>query len=171
MTNRRAFMLSAAVAFGASHAGRAQQPDAAQRQRIVKIALPAFNAESDDAADLARQVTALITDDLRGAGRLTLIDSAALPAVAVDSVPPFAAWRALEVDALVIGGIKTAADGRLRAQFRLWDIVEGQALLGAQYFTKPDEWRQLGHVVAGTVYERLVGEARDFETQHNERRG
>jgi TolB protein len=176
VTSRRGLVFSAtALLAGAtlawSGAGMAQQPSAAPRQRIVKIALPEFNAESGDAADLARQVTALIVDDLRGAGHLTLIDSAGLPAVAVDSVPPFAAWRALGVEGLVVGGIRTVADGRLRAEFRVWDVAAGLMLVGQQYFTVPDHWQQLAHVIAGSVYERLIGEARDFEAHHDERRG
>jgi TolB protein len=167
VTNRRAFMLGAATALGASHTGWAQQPDAAPRQRVVKIALPQFNAESGDVADLAREITALITDDLRSAGGLTLIDSAAPPTTAVDSVPPFDTWRAQGVEALIIGGIKTATDGRLRAQFRLWDVAAGMPLAGQQYFTLPERWQQLAHVIASAVYERLVGEARDFETQRD----
>jgi TolB protein len=173
-TCRRGLIFSAATLLGGavitlSGVSLAQQ--GTPRQRIVKIALPEFNAESGDAADLARQVTALIVDDLRGAGHLTLIDSAGLPAVAVDSVPPFAAWRALGVEGLVVGGIRTVADGRLRAQFRLWDVTAGLTLRGAQYFTVPDHWQQLAHVIAGAVYEQLFGEERDFEAHHDERRG
>jgi TolB protein len=175
-TCRREFVFGAAALFGgaviaSSGISFAQQPNTAPRQRIVKIALPEFDAESGDAADLARQITALITDDLRGAGHLSLIDSSNVPETAVDTVPPFSPRRALGVEGLVVGGIKTTDGGRLRAEFRLWDITAGQQLLGQQYSTLPERWRQLAHVIAGTIYERLVGEARNFETEHDERRG
>jgi TolB protein len=158
-------MLGAAAILSASRVSRAQQAGGAQR--ITKLALPEFNAASGEDADLARQVTGLVSDDLRGSGRFTVIDASPPPTVEIDSVPRFDAWRILGVDSLVIGGLATVADGRLRCGFRLWDIAAGLQLHGAQYFTTPDHWRQLAHVIAGTVYERLVGEARDFEVQRD----
>jgi TolB protein len=162
--SRRTFLVGAAVLLTASAASRAEPITDAPHQRTVKIALTDFISASSDAADLAHQITQTITDDLRSTGRFALIDRAAEPAIDLDRVPQFGVWRSLGTESLVVGRVKTIPDGRLRIEFRLWDIGAGQQMAGAQYFTMPEHWRQAGHVIAGAVYERLVGEARDFET-------
>jgi TolB protein len=150
-----------AATVAASHTSRAEQPAGAPRQRSLKIALPDFNAASSDVADVAQRITRIVTDDLRSSGNFTLIDDDAMPAIDIDGRPQFDAWRALDVEVLVNGGVKAATGGRLSTQFRLWDIAAGLPLSAAQYFTAPERWRQVGHVIAGTIYQHL-GEARDF---------
>jgi TolB protein len=166
-TSRRAVLSGAVAVLTASRASRAEQATNAPRQRVTKIALPDFTAASDDATDLARQITQTITDDLRSTGRFTLIDTTGQPTLDTDHVPQFDAWRTLGAECLVIGRIKMMPDGRLRAEFRIWDIAAGLQLSGAQYFTAPEQWRRVGHVIAGTVYERLVGEEHDFESRRD----
>ena len=50
-------------------------------------------------------------------------------------MPRFADWRAINAQALVTGRITRQSDGRLKAEFRLWDVFAGQQLDGQQYFT------------------------------------
>ncbi len=57
------------------------------------------------------------------------------------------------------------SDGRLKAEFRLWDVFAGQQLAGQQYFTTPDNWRRIGHIISDAVYERLTGEKGYFDTR------
>ena len=39
----------------------------------------------------------------------------------------------INAQALVTGRVSQEADGRLRAEFRLWDTFAGQQLIGEQY--------------------------------------
>ena len=55
--------------------------------------------------------------------------------------------------------------GRLKVEFRLWDVSSGQQLTGQQYFTTPDNWRRIAHIVSDQVYERLTGEKGYFDTR------
>ena len=64
-----------------------------------------------------------------------------------DNVPRFPDWRAINAQALVTGRITRQGDGRLKAEFRLWDVFAGQQLDGKQYFTTPDNWRRIAHKV------------------------
>src|SRR6202047_2998734 len=43
----------------------------------------------------------------------------------------------------------TQGDGRVKAEFRLWDVFAGQQLHGQQYTTTPDNWRRIA--LAGMV--------------------
>ena len=67
--------------------------------------------------------------------------------------------------ALITGRVTRQADGRLKVEFRLWDVTSGQQLTGQQYFTTPDNWRRISHIVSDQVYERLTGEKGYFDTR------
>ncbi len=135
-------------------------------RRALAIALPDFRAASSELADVAQQIPRLAADDLKSSGSFTPIDPPAGGDVDVDAVPQFDAWRSLSAEFLIIGRVKAAGE-RLQSEFRFWDVVAGQMLIGAQYFSQPDEWRSVGHVISATVYERLLGVKRDFEAHRD----
>ena len=45
----------------------------------------------------------------------------------IDALPRFADWRAINAQALVTGRLTRQTDGRLKAEFRLWDVFSGAA--------------------------------------------
>jgi len=65
----------------------------------------------------------------------------------------------------VIGGVEQLADGRLRTEFRLWDVFGGDQVAGQQFFTSPENWRRVAHIIADAIYERLTGERGYFDTR------
>jgi TolB protein len=155
----------AAAEIPASRTGWALIRDPGVR-RALAIALPDFGATSSELSDTAQQIPRLVDDDLKSSGSFTPLDPTAGGSVDVDAVPQFGAWRSLSAEFLIIGRVKAAGE-RLQSEFRLWDVAAGQLLIGAQYFSQPDEWRRVGHVIAATVYERLLGVKRDFETHRD----
>jgi TolB protein len=79
-------------------------------------------------------------------------------------LPRFADWRAINAQALVTGRV-TQADGRLKVEFRLWDVFAGQQLRGEQYNTTADNWRRISHIISDAVYERITGEKGYFDSR------
>ena len=56
-------------------------------------------------------------------------------------------------------------DGRLRVDFRLWDVYGESQMLGLQYFTQPANWRRIAHMISDAIYQRITGEKGYFDTR------
>jgi TolB protein len=135
--------------------------DAARSAEPLLIAVPEILPGTPDEAEIARDMTQVVIDDLRQSGRFTLIDPAAGKISNVDAVPDFATWRALGVRALVTGRVGHEQQ-RLRTEFRLWDVEAGQHLFGELHFAAAEEWRKVGHVISDSILEHLTGERGHF---------
>jgi TolB protein len=133
----------------------------------MAIALPDFVGGTPADAEIARSITQIIAADLQRSGLFAPIDPAAYieKIVNSDAMPRFQDWRAINAQALVTGRITRQSDGRLKAEFRLWDVFAGQQLTGQQYAATPDVWRRIAHMTADSVYERLTGEKGYFDTR------
>jgi TolB protein len=133
----------------------------------MPIAIPEFIAGSPGDVEMARTVTQVITSDLGRSGLFAPIDPAAyIERIAnFDAVPRFADWRAINAQALVVGRVARQGDGRLRAEFRLWDVLGGQPQDGKQYQATPDNIRRIGHIISDQIYERLTGEKGYFDSR------
>ncbi|MBN8955301.1 MAG: Tol-Pal system protein TolB [Rhizobiales bacterium] len=133
----------------------------------VPIALPDFVGGTPADSNVARNVTQIITSNLRRSGLFNPIDPAAYieKIVNIDAVPKFPDWRAINAQGLVTGRITKQSDGRLKAEFRLWDVFAGNQLAGQQYFTTAENWRRIAHIISDAIYERLTGEKGYFDTR------
>ncbi len=133
----------------------------------VPIAVTDFLAGSPGDAETARGVSQIITGNLRRSGLFAPIDPAAfIEKIAnTDVAPRFADWRAINAQALVTGRVTRQPDGRLKAEFRLWDVLGGGQQAGQQYFTTPDNYRRIAHIISDAIYERLTGEKGYFDSR------
>jgi TolB protein len=133
----------------------------------ISIALPDFLAGSPAEAETARGVTAVITGNLQRSGLFAPINPAAFieKITNSDAVPRFDDWRTINAQALVTGRLTRQPDGRLRAEFRLWDVFAGQQLDGKQYFSTQDNWRRIAHIISDAIYERLTGDKGYFDSR------
>src|SRR3989440_963207 len=173
LLNRRA-LLTGAAANAAMLAAAARRAEAALRLDVTQgnvqplpIALPDFVGASPGDVEGARGVTQVVTANLKRSGVFAPIDPAAYieKVTNIDAVPRFDDWRVINAQALVTGRLTRQGDGRLKAEFRLWDVFAGQQISGQQYFTTPDNWRRIAHIISDAIYERLTGEKGYFDTR------
>ncbi len=126
----------------------------------MPIAIADFAGDAQGA-----QVAGVITNNLTRSGIFSPLERARHPEQpGFDAAPNFAAWQAAGAQALVTGRISRDG-GRLKAEFRLWDISAGQQSVGQQYVTDPGAWRRVGHLISDAVYSKVTGEKGFFDTR------
>lgn len=134
----------------------------------MPIAVPSFVAETQDALQLAEQVSRVVAGDLVGTGLFREIPrDAHISRVSSFGAPvQFADWKAINAQALVTGAVSQDAGGRVTVKFRVWDVFVGQEMgQGMQFSSTADGWRRLAHKVADQVYARLTGEQPYFDSR------
>ena len=83
----------------------------------------------------------------------------------INQIPRYADWRAVGAEALVVGRTRRMPDGRVGADFKLYDTVLGKPLDGQGLAAAPQSWRRLGHIISDRVYEKMTLEKGYFDTQ------
>ena len=158
----------AAATLGVGTAGARLSIDVTQGNiQPIPIALPDFVGGTSADGEVARNVTQVIAANLKRSGLFEPIDPAAyIERVSdIDVMPRFADWRTINAQALVTGRITRQSDGRLRSDFRLWDVASAEQLTGSQYFTSPEIWRRVAHIISDAIYQRLTGEMGYFDSR------
>jgi TolB protein len=130
----------------------------------IPIAIPEFAGEDQR---FATELANVLAGDLERSGLFQPLnrDSFIQRQPDINATPRLSDWRAINAQALVVGRAGRGGDGRLVAEFRLWDVLSGRQLAGQRLAVNAGEWRRLAHLVADQVYERLTGEKGYFDTQ------
>jgi len=128
----------------------------------LPIAIPDFIGDPSGA-----QIAGVVRADLDRSGLFKVLDPKSFVEQVKDinTVPNFGNWRVINAQALVTGQVQQQADGRLRLDFRLWDVAGGSQMVGLQYYTTPDNWRRIAHLVSDAIYQRVTGEKGYFDTR------
>ncbi|MYZ48128.1 Tol-Pal system beta propeller repeat protein TolB [Propylenella binzhouense] len=161
-------VLAAAAALAATPAAAQLKVDITRGNvQPMPIAIPPFVGAAGSVDELSRNVSGVITADLKRSGLFAPLDPAGFvdPVVPPSAMPNFVNWRPLNAQALVSGAVTAMPDGRLMAEYRLWDIFSGQQLTGQQFYASPNSWRRIAHIIADSIYERLTGEKGYFDTR------
>ena len=165
----RAMLTAAVLAVGLSAAAilpaRALVEIDVNKGNIEPLPIAITDFLASDA--MGAEITGIIAADLKRSGLFAPIDKGAFieKISNPDAAPRFEDWKVINAQALVTGRVTQESDGRLRAEFRLWDTFAGQQLIGEQFFANKANTRRVAHIIADAIYERLTGEKGYFDTR------
>ena len=173
MLRQRGFGLAAvAAAVGFLVSGAGAQADV--RIDITRgyveplpVAITDFQGEQATETDVGRDISGVVSADLERSGLFKPIDPKAFiqDAASLQVQPRFGDWRVINAQALVSGVVAVQPDGRLRVEFRLWDVFAETQMTGLAYFTQRDNWRRVAHIISDAIYKRITGEEGYFDTR------
>jgi TolB protein len=133
----------------------------------LPVAIPDFVAAAPGDEAAGQNIAKVVRADLNRSGLFNPLDPKSFidKVTNINVVPSFANWRIITAQGLVTGSVATQPDGRLRVDFRLWDVYGESQMLGLQYFTQPANWRRIAHMMSDAIYQRITGEKGYFDTR------
>jgi TolB protein len=133
----------------------------------LPIAIPDFIGATPDAASMGADVANVVRADLERSGLFRPLPQASfIENITSINVPPrFGDWRIIQAQGLVTGQATVQPDGRLRVDFRLWDIFGEVQMVGLQFTATQENWRRIAHLVSDAIYQRITGETGYFDTR------
>ena len=170
MNRIRAFLLVALLALCAAIApARAELVIDITRGNMkpMPIAIPEFSGASAPEIQVGRDIARVVSADLERSGLFAPIDPRAFIQTpdSLQTSVRFPDWQQINAEALVPGKVEITPDGRLRVEYRLWDIFSEAQLTGQAFTATPQGWRRVAHLIADSIYKRLTGEEGYFDTQ------
>lgn len=134
----------------------------------LPIAITSFAGAGGREAEVGAQISQVISADLERSGLFRPLDSKGFlqtPDQLRAGEPRYPDWKAIGAQALVAGNTSATGDGRMKVDFRLWDVAAGQYMQGLSYSATTDSWRRIAHIIADAIYKRLTGEEGYFDTR------
>jgi TolB protein len=134
----------------------------------MPIAVSPFFGAQPQESRIGQDVTTVIASNLERSGLFKPIDSKAYiqtPAALKSQPPRFPDWRAINAQVLIHGNSELMPDGRMRTEFRLWDVFGESQMEGRVYTTAQQNWRRVAHIISDAIYKRITGEDGYFDTR------
>ena len=133
----------------------------------MPIAIPDFIPSNQDVNDTAKNITKVISDDLKNSGLFEILNQNGFiqKFSSIEQRPNFNDWQAINAQALIQGAVENLKDGKIKVSFRLWDVFASSQMEGKVMTTKSDNWRRIAHIIADAVYKRITGENGYFDTR------
>ncbi len=126
----------------------------------IPIAVTAFQGEG------GAQVSSVITNNFRRSVFITPLDPAKFIEKAPSpEAPQMDQWKVINAQFVLTGRTGRGADGKLKTEFRLFDVSTGQQVAGQQYVTDANNARRVAHLVSDAVFTRITGEKGWFDSR------
>ena len=132
----------------------------------MPIAIVPFSGAGEQ-AKAGTDISSVVSADLERSGLFRPLDPKSFIQTAeqIRLQPRYQDWKLINAQALVTGNVEMQADGRLKVEFRLFDVYAEQQMTGLAYFTIPNNWRRVAHIIADAIYKRITGEDGYFDTR------
>ena len=125
----------------------------------IPIVIAGFSNE----ATASQKVTDIIKADLARTGMFRLIGTDAIIGESADI--DYKKWLAQGADALVVGTVVKAPDGKIDVRYRLFDLGKSSQLSALSMVAPASMTRLMAHKIADDIYEKLTGHQGIFATR------
>ena len=130
--------------------------------RPITIAVTSFGGDPGEGNKLSN----IVTNDFKRSTFLQPTDPSSFPAGNTDpESPDLSAWKSTNAQFVLTGRVSKGGDGKVNAEFRLWDISAGAQVAGQQYGTSAANSRRIAHIIADAVFTRVTGEKGFFDSR------
>ncbi|MCC6533274.1 MAG: Tol-Pal system protein TolB [Burkholderiales bacterium] len=131
-------------------------------ERQIPVAIAPLAGE----AGLEQRISEIVAADLARSGLFRMIDPGGITPMPVEpGEVRYGDWSARGAEALVIGAVTPAANGRFELRFRLMDVLKQSQLAGFSYSISNAQVRNTAHRIADIIYEKLLGVPGAFATR------
>ena len=133
----------------------------------LRVALVPFFGDSEKEIRFGANLAGVVRADLTRSGLFKLISEEAYiqTGESLNIQPRFGDWKNIKAELLINGQVTQQPDGRLRVEFRLWDVYAEQQMTGVAYIAIAENWRRIAHIIADSVFKRATGEKGYFDTR------
>lgn len=133
----------------------------------LPIAVADFGGENAALSKMGADIAKVIEDDLASSGLFRPITKAAFinRTDSIEKSPTFKDWQAIKAQGLILGRVIAESGGKVKAEFRLWDVFSQVEMEKQAFSTTSDNWRRVAHMIADLIYKRLTGEDGYFDTR------
>ena len=117
-------------------------------------------------ADGGLDVAQVIQRDLESSGRFKAMartDMVFTPTTAAEVDAP--GWKQQRVDYVAVGRVSALADGQVRIDAELVNVLTGQRVFGPYFIVQPANLRNAAHRIADALYEKIIGVKGAFATR------
>ena len=158
-------VLLAVSGFGAGAKAQTEIDITGGRVDPLPIAIAPFLA-GGGAEEAATTIAGVITNNLGRSGYFAPLDPQTFieQVSSFEQMPSFASWRQIQAKALVTGQAFIEG-GKMRVEFRLWDVNTQQQLAAQQFTTSPRNARRIGHLISDIIYKAMTGIDGYFDTR------
>lgn len=108
-------------------------------------------------------ITQTIHNDLQRSGLFNLLPTDGYYDYDENSQPNYKTWKSKNADALAVGSVSDAGNGKYIARYRLHDVPQESVLSGLE--VSANQIRTAGHKIADDIYEKLTGQKGVFSTR------
>ena len=125
----------------------------------LHVDIKSENFEGIKIKELGENISKIIENNFKSTGLFNPLKKEAFvqkPDIA-HLKPRFEDWRLIKAQALVTGKL-LVKDGKLKVEFRLWDLAAAKEMAALAFTTTPSNWRRVAHIISDKIYERLTGE-------------
>ena len=161
-TRRQASLLLASAPLAQPAFAQSQYLDIRRGNNFQPIPIAVTNFAGDGGA----QITQIVTNNFRRSVFLQPLDPATFVEKASNpEAPQMDQWKMVNAQFVVTGRAGRSPDGRMKTEFRLWDVTTGQQVAGQQYVTDPNNSRRVAHIVSDAIFTRVTGEKGWFDSR------